>query len=96
MKYAYTPNRLVHRSNRKGGLLKQNCLNHATVGGRSYTKSAVVRRLSRDEKNRSDRQTVSVVLFMRSAGSVLLAAYATLGEGWRVYMTRASSSNVGS
>jgi len=45
------------------------------------------------EMRRSDRQTdsVSVVLFMRSTGSVLLAAYARWG--WCVFMTRASNGS---
>ena len=42
--------------------------------------------LSRDEKIRQT-DSVSVVLFMLSTGSVLLAAYARWG--WRVYMIRA-------
>jgi len=42
---------------------------------------------------RSDRQTdsVSVVLFMLSMGSVLLAAYTRWG--WHVYMTCASNGS---
>jgi len=46
--------------------------------------------LSRDEKIRQT-DSVSVVLFMWSTGSVLLAAYARWG--WHVYMTHASNSS---
>ena len=46
--------------------------------------------LSRDEKIRQT-DSVSVVLFMWSTSSVLLAAYARWA--WRVYMTRARNGS---
>ena len=52
--------------------------------------SALVRHLSRDEKIRQT-DSVSVLLFMRSTGSVLLAAF--VKWGWRVYMTHASNNS---